>query len=305
MSRWKILASVSDWLKLLALIIIAVEGLLATIIATKKEEDPFPYVVLGLSLFALIVVGIFVDRYWQGRKKTALSNDSSSLAEGDRMLPQDIGSEEFDQFLNACREDFRRIAEFKNKAFKSEVSQGCNQFRLLVKRWQRGQLMVASDEAERVLVAAYRSAEKKVFSTSVPDYLHVWMSPYGDTLIQAHKESNAKQNVTRIFVFGNRDELTEDFLKVMKKQDDAGIRVRLYFDQEDMAFNFPPETSKDFTVIDDGLVIGKTVTFGDNQFAEWNFEDTDAGRIFNGYVKSLSESSLSLKDFESWQSKNE
>ena len=69
-SRVAILAAVSDWLKLLALIVLAAEAMLAVAYRSTKESDPMrPYFVPSmLGLFAIIVVGVFFDRWLSSRQ---------------------------------------------------------------------------------------------------------------------------------------------------------------------------------------------------------------------------------------------
>ena len=51
---------VSDWLKLLALIVLVTDVFLIAVIAITREASPYAY--LGIGLFGLIVVGLFYDR---------------------------------------------------------------------------------------------------------------------------------------------------------------------------------------------------------------------------------------------------
>jgi hypothetical protein len=64
-SRAGILSAISDWLKLLGLIVLVAEAFLTTVIV--KTSQPDPYVTLGIGLVGLIVIGLFYDRYIQAR----------------------------------------------------------------------------------------------------------------------------------------------------------------------------------------------------------------------------------------------
>ncbi len=68
-SKASIISAVSDWLKLLALIIVVADGLLAVAYYSTKDSDPFRkyYFPLMIGLFALIVVGVFLDRLLSSR----------------------------------------------------------------------------------------------------------------------------------------------------------------------------------------------------------------------------------------------
>lgn len=65
--RENIINSISSWLKLLGLIVLAVESVLITGISLSSENDPLKgwYIPLMLVFFSLIVVGLFFDRYIQ------------------------------------------------------------------------------------------------------------------------------------------------------------------------------------------------------------------------------------------------
>jgi hypothetical protein len=74
--RVAILSAVSDWLKLLALIVIASETLLALAYRSTKDTDPMrPYFLpLMIGLFAVIVVGVFFDRWSSSRPRSQLGS---------------------------------------------------------------------------------------------------------------------------------------------------------------------------------------------------------------------------------------
>jgi hypothetical protein len=64
-ARIGILREISDWLKLLGLIVLASEGILVIAYNSTEKTDParkyfFP---LMIGLFASIVIGVFVDRF--------------------------------------------------------------------------------------------------------------------------------------------------------------------------------------------------------------------------------------------------
>ena len=60
-----ILRAISDWLKLLALIVLVMEAFLTTVILKTGQANPYAY--LGIGLLGLIVVGLFYDRYLESR----------------------------------------------------------------------------------------------------------------------------------------------------------------------------------------------------------------------------------------------
>jgi hypothetical protein len=81
--RVAILGAVSDWLKLLALIVLASEALLVFAYSSTKEGDrgrPY-FVPLMIGLFTVIVVGVFFDRWLSSR-----SGSQSRSSGDDRFL---------------------------------------------------------------------------------------------------------------------------------------------------------------------------------------------------------------------------
>jgi hypothetical protein len=65
--RVGMLVAVSDWLKLLALMVLSAEAVLGLLLARCNADDPLRpwFLVSMLAFFALITVGIFFDRYVQ------------------------------------------------------------------------------------------------------------------------------------------------------------------------------------------------------------------------------------------------
>lgn len=70
-TRAGVLRSVSTWLQLLALIVLAAEAVLLFALSKAPESDPLRpwYVPLMLSFLGLVVIGLFFDRYLQQRYK--------------------------------------------------------------------------------------------------------------------------------------------------------------------------------------------------------------------------------------------
>lgn len=97
-SRAGVLSQVSDWLKLLALIVLATEALLTAVVV--KTGEPDPYIALGLTLLGLIVVGVFFDRYLQSRSSAltegGAATASKAAAQGPVDLPAAVEKREFD-----------------------------------------------------------------------------------------------------------------------------------------------------------------------------------------------------------------
>jgi hypothetical protein len=76
------------------------------------------------------------------------------------------------------------------------------------------------------------------------------------------------------------------------------VSVKVFIDEEEV-YDFPPDLSRDFTLIDDGRVIGITTTYGlDKLEAAWHFNDRTKARVLREIRDQLIKSSRSLTDLE-------
>lgn len=90
--------------------------------------------------------------------------------------------------------------------------------------------------------------------------------------------------MTRVFLFADRAAVTSAAIEEMTRQDQVkNVAIRVYIKNEDDFFRLPADLSDDFTVIDDGEVIGTTVAFGEGDesrlTASCFFSTTLRGRV--------------------------
>lgn len=78
------------------------------------------------------------------------------------------------------------------------------------------------------------------------------------------------------------------------------VSIYVYIKDADPFFRFPADVSDDFTMVDDGEVIGTTLTFGDENklTAHWYFRNPQQARKFKEIVDALRSGSKSLAAFE-------
>jgi hypothetical protein len=214
---------------------------------------------------------------------------------GDEEL--DVGDSELSRAIAAIVSNVRDAMTINNEVFRSMVRRRCE--RLLAKSasWRQGRFMAKWDY-NSILVELYSNARDRVFCTSVPDFLANWTGNLGKALLQAHRRSSAK--VTRVFVFSSRDQVTESAYRILKEHGDAQIEVRLIFDDEIREFDL--RDSKDFTIIDDGEVIGVTMKFTDEIAAEWHFSNEEIAPHYKHQQQQLLLYSIDLDAFEAWWS---
>jgi len=109
-------------------------------------------------------------------------------------------------------------------------------------------------------------------------------------------------------VFGHRDDITQKAVDVMRAVAKAvpgdKMRVRVWIDDEDAFFDFPPLLSRDFTNIDDGEAIGITLVLkGVDQKAEWHFNDDPLLQTCRQVEAGLIRGSKPLDEFlQTWRS---
>lgn len=75
----------------------------------------------------------------------------------------------------------------------------------------------------------------------------------------------------------------------------------MYFDDEYQPFEFPPDILKDFTIVDDGHVIGITIAVHeDDLHAEWYFNDAERKGKYLAIRDKLLGGCIKLPDLKRW-----
>lgn len=181
----------------------------------------------------------------------------------------------------------RRAMLVDHAAFRNEVEFRLDRLRADTSTWSHGTFIVGKNY-RTFLKDVYAQARQSVFSTSVPEYRDVWSSSFGRELLSVHK-NNVVAKAVRVFVFNRRSDIIDDDHLIFAEQEAAGVEVLLYFDQEDDLFLFPLDLGRDWTVVDDGRVIGVTRQMGEALEAKWYFDDDDQSGQFRGYMRRLVE----------------
>ena len=181
----------------------------------------------------------------------------------------------------------RRAMLVDHAAFRSEVEFRLDRWRADTSAWSHGTFIVG-ENYRTFLKAVYAQARRSVFATSVAEYRHVWTSALGRELLAAHR-SNTAAKVVRVFVFDRRSDVLDEDHLIFAEQQAAGVEVLLYFDLEDDLFLFPSDLGNDWTLVDDGRVIGVTRQMGESLEAKWYFDDDDQSGQFRGYMRRLVE----------------
>jgi hypothetical protein len=212
-----------------------------------------------------------------------------------RTTTEDKGKELIENF-KAILNSLEAAAHFDHDVFTEIILDKCKEWRDFAADWKNGQY-VAYDDYNSVLLTIYEQAQTSVFATSDATYWSIWESPLGDRILEAH--DRGKADVIRVFVFDDKNELTEEIMTIMKKQATKGhVKVRLWFFDENPV-NFPPDIIRDFSIIDDGEAIGITEGVrGEEAQARWHFKDENKRGRFLRYKKLFIEGSRTLDQWE-------
>ncbi|HEY0736753.1 MAG TPA: hypothetical protein VGD69_17675 [Herpetosiphonaceae bacterium] len=299
-NRSSILDAVSDWIKLLALVVLVAEGILIVAMTQTPDTNEYKvfYPVMIVLLLVIIVIGIFFDRFTQ---RPSIKRTSKEVTNFENIISNfgSINDKEISDALRNLGQGITKALSIDHPIFRKAILGKVYNFSADVNNWENGQLYFGPLDSQEYLLDLYRDAKDTVFSTSVKDFFEHWDEVFGDRILEANKESNAK--VIRVFIYNERNEVTNDDFEQMQKQVDNGIDLRIYFDKEDRFFSFPPNVSRDFTIIDNGKAIGVTESFGrHNNSARWYFNNTKIANQFQQIKESLIRGSESFKKFQDW-----
>lgn len=272
------------------------------VVQNKPDLIYLPFISLLCGLGA--VVYIVSKTHVPVVKSTSSASESAT-----HVSDHDLPVREFNEIISAIRANLRTALEVDNDVFRQAMLSDTNEFRAMTGSWAQHQVDSQGRSYNSVLIQLYSSAKKFVFSTSMPEYLGTWNGPLGRLLLEAHARSEAQ--VTRIFIFDKRDEVTAEAVAAMqglaKSIAADRMSIRVWIDSEDPAFDFPPLLSRDFTIIDEGAAIGITQKVdGDEISARWYFRSEEFTPICCEVADRLKRGSIKFADFLSdWKRRTE
>lgn len=227
---------------------------------------------------------------------------TDTLSEVEDILAQattEVKSKELKENFEAIYSSLLDAVRLQHPAFTEIILDKCKEWRDFAADWRNGQY-IAHNDYNRVLLILYEQAKTSVFATSDATYLEIWKSPMGDRILEAHEKGNA--SVIRVFVFDDRNELTDETMTILKKHATIKrVKVLLYFDKEFEGFDLTPELIRDFSIIDEGEVIGITegVVSGSGH-ARWHFKDPDKKGNLLKIRDLIISGSKTLRHVEQW-----
>ena len=191
-----------------------------------------------------------------------------------------------------------QVQNAKNRLFQEIQIRELADFRVKLQRWQNKKIVLVDHNYDDFVEKVYASAQRNIFATCSESDLDSWTGRSGARLMTAHKKSPAK--VSRVFVFEDREEISEVEMELMRTQAVEGIHVGLYVNNEDDRFFFPPDLSKDFIIVDDGLIIGKSQHRRNQAASEWVFDNSAEKDRFTGFRSRLDRGCVH-EDDQLWQ----
>ncbi len=241
---------------------------------------------LGEGRLEEAVLGRSFDTYWP-----LLEEQLTRILEPD---PADILVNSYEETVRALRESDSVVRATHTRLFQDILIRELADFRIKLKRWQQRRVVLVGHHYDDFLEKVYASARRTVFATCSEGDIESWAGRTGERLIAAHRKSPA--TVTRVFVFEDRDDIREEHKAIMRSQTGEGFEVEVYINNEDDFFHFPPDLNRDFAVIDEGKIIGKSSQRRGGAVSEWVFNDRDERDRFAEYVRRLRNGCLREND---------
>jgi hypothetical protein len=224
----------------------------------------------------------------------AYSLISQSIRELEALPPARIEGHPLSRELLAIAGATADALNLDHETFQQEIKARVIHWRDQAQVWTTRKFRVR-DNYSAVLGGVYRSAKHEIFSTSVPSYLDFWGTVFGQEILN-RQFHNIHAKSTRIFILRSRSDLTPQLERVFNMHIGKRVAVRVFFedeprDQESTGLVTPPEVGNDWTMVDDGEVIGVTQKFGDQWEAEWYVNDNKQSERFRGYKQRLLDAS--------------
>jgi hypothetical protein len=175
------------------------------------------------------------------------------------------------------------------KPFEREIEANVEDWLGQARNWASRRFVVRENYTT-LLEGIYRSAKTEIFSTSVPSYLGYWDTTQGSIILNSQKGNNSAKS-TRVFILRSPEDMTPELQKVLKRHLNHKVSVYLFFEDKlgatPAGMVTPPDVGNDWTLVDDGDVIGVTRNFGDLWEAEWLVKVPGERERFLGYKQRL------------------
>lgn len=140
-----ILNAISDWLKLLALIVLVAEAFLTAIVFMTGRADP--YAALGIGLLGVIVAGFFYDRYLQSESPKKVTKEVTVNVSRDQDADDQFVLDSIERATPATVDFLEFSGAYATKIIATLKKKNCRNIRLLLKHPET----VGDYQARRIL----------------------------------------------------------------------------------------------------------------------------------------------------------
>lgn len=269
-NRSQILSSVSDWLKLLALIVLVTESAFILLILNGELSESLKIVsyVVMILLLASVIYGIFYDR--------KSSRDSNTLEYENTYIKVNLKPGFFKDVEHFSKGIESALNIEAPEIFESFIKSQIERLNQDVSKWSNGELEIGTDRSLGITRSLYIAAKENVFSTSLKDFNIQWQQQEGEIMLEANKKNEASETI-RVFIFPKLEGIDEIDIHAIQKNKEYGINTLILIaDKTKNGDFFENNELLDFTIIDNLKIIGQTISFGkNNDRSIWYFNRKD------------------------------
>ena len=170
--------------------------------------------------------------------------------------------------LASIIQNHRQAFRVEHPVFQQYLENWCDLEQEDSKAWGEGVMRIGLDYAD-VLSRLYVTARRSIFSTCIRETRHIWGDFLGRLLLRTQSD-NKKAGSTRVFIYGDEEQISPEDIRIMQLHKQYGIEVRIH---RSVAAN--ADIRDDWTMIDEGEAIGITQSVHANRIeAYWYFGGT-------------------------------
>jgi len=288
--------------QLLLLACVLVIFFLLLLVALSNRPDSMEIIKLGLGILAVGPLLAFLLYLYGPAPCHEVHAVERKLMKLQLGKPKDLLShQQFGETIRAIMKNLDCALEIEHPVFQETIVRHFSDLWRRSALWERHEMDVSGSLYKRALIDFYYEAETSVFATCLPDYFDTWQGRLGRCLLEAH--ARGKASVRRVFIFSTRSDVTAEHIDALKKlqasfNDPNKMQLYIWIEDEHVPPYFHLVPSKDFTVIDQGRVIGFTLNLGTGMVsAKWYFASQPYGNICNDIIADIMQGAESYDKF--------
>ena len=243
-------------------------------VSDKADQVKIP------SDFAGVTEALFQSRP-DGNLQAAVATACERIVRQIRKLGIVANQRAFSRFAENIQIGFK----IEDAIFQEEIRFRFDDWYSEVEEWAEGTVKVTENYND-LLLRVYERAKRSIFSTSVPSYRKVWRGEMGRRILQVQK-NNTNAKSARVFIFDNHTDILEEDHRIFESHLEHGVEVFLFIDSTTEFFSFPSDLGNDWTIVDEGEMIGVNRNVGSIYEATWYFNDARRKEKFKRFEGSL------------------